>query len=165
MRRWFPVLLILLYACKGDAPNEERRLPHLHPPPSVSVPDAIRIEVEIDGRPAAPIDATRLRATPPDFADDERSAWRLDRLLPVTGDARFAVEGGAGVTVVIDPAQIDRVPALLLNRRGELLVVALDPKDPFPAFHGAGGRLGRPGDSLPHVRDVRRIAVHSTALP
>ena len=40
---------------------------------------------------------------------------------------------------------------------------ALDPKDPFPKFHGQGGRLHRAGDSMPRVSPVAKLAItHAT---
>jgi hypothetical protein len=47
----------------------------------------------------------------------------------------------------------------MLNRRGDLVATMLAPNAPFPPFHGAGGRLGRPGDTTPHVPGVVRIVV------
>jgi hypothetical protein len=34
------------------------------------------------------------------------------------------------------------------------------PGDPFPAYHGQGRRLSRPGDPLPRVGGVTRIRVY-----
>jgi len=50
-------------------------------------------------------------------------------------------------------------PVLFLTRRGEVNVEAVDPKDPFPHYHGKGGRLHRVGDSLPHVEKVVRLEI------
>ena len=48
---------------------------------------------------------------------------------------------------------------LFLTRRGEVIVSTIDPKDPFPRFHGQGGRLHRAGDSYPQVRPVARLEI------
>jgi hypothetical protein len=48
---------------------------------------------------------------------------------------------------------------LFLTRRGEVMVAAVDPKDPFPRYHGQGGRLRRGGDPMPRVAPVARLAV------
>jgi len=53
-------------------------------------------------------------------------------------------------------------PVLFLTRRGEVIVSALDPKQPFPRYHGQGGRLHRAGDSLPRVAPVARLAITHT---
>jgi hypothetical protein len=158
------VVMALLVGCKGDAPNEERKLPHLHPPPSVQIPPDVRIPVEVDGRHALDIDAALLRATAPTFADADRVAWRLEALMPGrTGSGtEFVAEGGKGVSVAFR-AQSAQVPVLLLNRRGEILVQGIDPMAPFPGYHGAGSRLGRPPREVPHVAEVARIVVRRSS--
>jgi hypothetical protein len=40
-----------------------------------------------------------------------------------------------------------------------VIVAALDPKDPFPRWHGEGGRLHRAGDSLPRVAPVAKLDI------
>ena len=41
----------------------------------------------------------------------------------------------------------------------EVIVSAIDPKDPFPRYHGQGGRLHRAGDSMPRVVPVAKLAI------
>jgi hypothetical protein len=53
-------------------------------------------------------------------------------------------------------------PVLFLTRRGEVIVAALDPKDPFPKFHGQGGRLHRAGDSMPRVASVAKLEIRKS---
>lgn len=160
MTRWF-LLLALVTACKGDPPNEERHLPNLHPPPKVSVPATLHIDVEThDGRSV--IDAASLAAVQPDFADEQRVAWRLDRLIPPAAqpEMELVVESKAGVSVSFRNNDATRAPVLMLNRRGELLVQLVELANPFPGYHGAGGRLRRPpADMLPFVAEVTRIRV------
>jgi len=48
---------------------------------------------------------------------------------------------------------------LFLTRRGEVIVSMIDPKDPFPRYHGQGGRLQRAGDSWPRVVRVQRLEI------
>jgi hypothetical protein len=48
---------------------------------------------------------------------------------------------------------------LFLTRRGEVIASTIDPKAPFPAYHGRGGRLHRAGDQLPHVGPVAKLAI------
>jgi hypothetical protein len=154
-------IVILAMSCHGDEPNEERRLPKLQPPPTVEVPRDLQIPISIDGKPASALDATRLTANKPDYADDERSAWRLDALfrseMP-SGHARIAAFQDNGVSLALDVPAKDAVPVLLLNRRGQLLLTVVDPASPFPGYHGQGGRLARPGDPLPHII-VQRIEI------
>ena len=120
------------------------------------IPADLRIDVEIDGAASAPIDGPRLQSIAPDYADDERRAWRLETLL---GKATsYTVTGARDVVVELHTIEGAPIPALLMSRRGDLVATLVDPKDPFPRFHGEGGRLGRPGDTLPRVSGVKRIA-------
>jgi hypothetical protein len=155
------VLLFALFAaCKGDPPNEERRLPNLHPPPTVTVPSSLRIEVEAPGGPTV-IDTSLLETTKPDFTDDERAAWRLDHLIPAAArpGTKIVAEGQAGVSVTFRKDE-DRVPVVLLNRRGEIHVQLIEVKNPFPGYHREGGRMRRPpADVLRVVTEVSRIRV------
>jgi hypothetical protein len=53
----------------------------------------------------------------------------------------------------------DFQPVLQVSRRGEVVATMVDPKAPFPEYHGRGGRLGRTGDPLPRVSGVTAIRV------
>lgn len=163
------LLLPLLAACprKSADQNEGKRMPKPPPPPTVEVTPELRITVDIDGKPAAPIDAARLNATPPDFQDPEHRAWRMATLLGSTverANAVIAVTGQAGMTVLLKPtAKVDGgtpMPVLTLTRRGEVVVAMVAPTDPFPKYHGRGGMLARPGDPLPRIADVTSIRVY-----
>jgi hypothetical protein len=58
------------------------------------------------------------------------------------------------------PASPDApVPTLSLNRRGEVIVGLVAPDDPFPGYHGRGGRLSRPGDPLPHLAGPLKLRI------
>jgi hypothetical protein len=164
------VALVLVLACAGcqkasDA-TQAKRMPQPPPPATseVALPDGLRIEVVVGGKPAAPIDAARLRAARPDFVDRERRAWRLASLLGadlVPGGTELVVSGAPQAALVLtQPASAaDPQPVLMLNRRGELVATMVAPKAPFPAYHGEGGRLQRPGDTTPHLAGVVRIQV------
>ena len=160
--RWIWIwIAILAIACHGDEPNEERKLPKLQPPPTVAIPRDLRVPISIDGKPAAALDAARLDANKPDFADAERSAWRVDTLFRADmpgGHARIAAFGDNGVSLALDVPAKGAVPVLLLNRRGQVVLTVIDPASPFPGFHGQGGRLARPGDPSPHIV-VQRIEI------
>ena len=173
--KWPPWLLFVLAvltlaagcsACSRASDSADaKRSPKPPPAASATVPAGWHLDVEIDGAPAAPIDGARLDATKPDFADAEHRAWRVATLVgpaaarpgaivAAVGDAGIAVEmrAGAGPT--------DPTPALSLNRRGEVVVEVVSPDDPFPDFHGKGGRLSRPGDPLPRVAGPTKIRVY-----
>jgi hypothetical protein len=124
----------------------------------------LAIATEVDGAPAAAIDSTKLNATNPDFKNDDHRAWKLTSLLPNTNrpGMAFAVTGEQDVTVVLRSprAPTDLIPAVMLNRRGELFANMIDPADPFPAFHGQGGRLARPGDPSTRIAGVKKIRAY-----
>lgn len=151
---------------KASDATQAKRMPQPPPAPAheLTVPEGLRIEVVVGGTAAPAIDAARLRATPPDFADAERRAWKLSTLVGAgvaTPGTEFVVNGApsAGLVLTQPASATEPQPALMLNRRGELVATMVTPNAPFPSFHGAGGRLGRPGDTTPHVPGVVRIVV------
>lgn len=151
------LLVVLLVACRGETPNEERKLPQLQPGP-FRIPPDLRIPLVLDGAAAGAIDASRLEAKRADFRDEERHAWRLDNLLATelrTGRARISGVQAAGASLVVELPAKEHVPVLLVNRRGNALLTIVDPQDPFPRFHGEGGRLARPGQPHPQVIVLR----------
>jgi hypothetical protein len=159
------VLIFALAGCqKASDATQAKRMPQPPPAREINVPDGLRIEVVIAGKEAPAIDASRLRASTPDFADAERRAWKLTTLLGggvATPGTEFLISGApsAGLVLTQPATASEAQPALMLNRRGELVATMLTPNAPFPSFHGAGGRLGRPGDTTPHVPGVVRIVV------
>jgi hypothetical protein len=172
--RWLAlvVALILLAGCqRASESSEAKRMPK--PPPSAEtaeIGDKLHIEVEIDGKPAPAIDAAKLAATTADFKDDEHRAWRMTTLLgPAAGrdGGEIAATGEKDVTIVLPRARTkaDPVPVLTVNRRGEVFATLLAPDDPFPQYHGRGGRLARPGDPLPRVAGVKKIKVSAVSAP
>lgn len=162
-----PRHLALVFAMAAAAcgrPSEEREAQQWASPPpgkDVPVPAQLRIEVTVDGEARPAITAESLRAARPDYADDERKAWRIPSLVGEAGPPG-AVEATspAGVRVTFEhPTAEGLEPVLFLTRRGEVIVAALDPKDPFPRYHGQGGRLHRAGDQLPRVAPVSRLEI------
>ena len=75
------LLLAGLLACGGEEKTGSAAPAGAAPPPTPNVPEGIRIEVEVDGKPAPPIDSTRLRRTQPDYREDVGHSWRLETLL------------------------------------------------------------------------------------
>ena len=154
--------LVALGCGRAEDSSAAKRSPRPPAPPRVEVPAALHIPVTVDGAPSTAIDVALLEQLAPDFADDERRAWRLRRLVPALAQAGAAVEavGKAGVTVrYAGTAEGGLEPALLLTRRGEIVIAAVDPQHPFPDYHGQGGRLGRPGDPMPHVGKLVELRV------
>lgn len=159
-------IVLVLAGCRSDhAPNEGKRMPKAPPPVELALPSDLRIEVHVDGAPRPPITAATLAAIPPDFADHERRAWRISTLLGIAArpGSVIAATGAAGMTIELPAsgAAGQPTPTLFVTRRSEVIVALVDPADPFPAFHGQGRRLERPGDPLPRIVDVTRIAVRS----
>lgn len=139
-----------------------KKWPDQAPPEDVTPPADLTIEVTSLGAPQSPITAATLTAHKADFADADRSAWLIATLVPSAAPAGSVVEAIAttGVSVRFErPASTGLEPVLFLTRRGDVLVSAIDPKDPFPRYHGQGGRLHRAGDATPRVSPVKRIVI------
>lgn len=157
-------MALLAAGCgRAEDASGAKRTPRPPAPPRVEIPAALRIAVTIDGTPAQAIDVTLLGQLAPDFADTDRRAWRLIRLVPALGGPGAAVEavGPAGISMrFASTGSTDGLePVLFLTRRGEVVVTMVDPTHPFPDYHGQGGRLGRPGDPLPHLGKVTELRV------
>lgn len=163
MRSAIAIVAALTLAGCGRAEDSTaaKRSPRPPAPPRVEIPADLHIPVTIDGQPSSAIDAVVLGQLAPDFADSERRAWRLRRLVPALAGGSASVEAvGKAVTVrYAATADGGLEPAILLTRRGEVVVAAVDPTHPFPDYHGQGGRLGRPGDPMPHVGRVLELRV------
>jgi hypothetical protein len=162
MARW--LLLLALVAC-SKASEQSDRLQRQAPDLMVSMPSGLSIDVTVDGAAKPPITTDTLKAAKPDFEDSERRAWKVATLVP-EAQPGTVVEASAptGVSVKLaEPTPDGLEPVLFLTRRGEVIVAAVDPKDPFPKFHGQGGRLHRAGDTMPRVSPVARLAItHAT---
>jgi hypothetical protein len=149
-------------ACKGKSePNEGKNMPRLAPPPDVDLPADLAIGVTVDGAARPTIDAAKLRATPPDFADSERRAWRVGTLVPEAATAaRVLASGSHDVAVALEPRTAEGLIAVIMvSRRGDVGAAMVEEKEPFPTYHGQGGRLGRPGDPLPRVIKLQKLEV------
>lgn len=161
MARW--LIAFALVACsKASDSSEAKKLQSSAPPRDVGVPAELVIEVEVDGTRRAPIVASTLTATKPDFFDEDRKAWLIPTLIPQAAKPGSVVEASApsGVRVTIaNPTADGLVPVLFLTRRGEVIASAIDPKRPFPSYHGQGGRLHRAGDSQPRVVPVAKLSI------
>jgi hypothetical protein len=163
--------LVALAACqKASESSEAKRMPK--PPPSAETADSakVHIDVEIDGKPAPAIDGARLAAATPDFKDEEHRAWKIATLVGPAADRDgmdIAATGDKDVTILLprSKAKGDPVPVLTMNRRGEVFATLLAPDDPFPPYHGRGGRLARPGDPLPRVAGVKKLRVTGGSAP
>ncbi|MGE5186593.1 MAG: hypothetical protein ACM31C_31270 [Acidobacteriota bacterium] len=158
------VLALAVVACsKTSDVGENKQLQSQPPPRDMTIPAGVSIAVDVDGAPRAAITSDTLKATKPDFVDAEHQAWLVATLVPDAAAAGATVDAIApsGVGVKLARPTVDGLePVLFLTRRGELTARALDPKNPFPKWEGQGGRVHRPGDSMPHVA-VARLSITS----
>lgn len=141
--------LSLLPACKV----KEGRAP-------AKIPAGISIPVTVQGGNTATLDSAWLAAHAPDFQDGEdHRAWKVGALAPAAEapGAVVEVESEGAPTLELRTGE-SAVAVVTLNKNGELVVKLLDPKEPFPAFHGRGGNRGRGGEGE-RVRAVRAIRV------
>lgn len=166
MARSFAALLALLALTAGCSrasdESQAKQWAQPSPPKDMPPPANLTIQITVDGGPRGAITAETLKAAKPDFEDAERSAWLIPTLIPDAAAQGTTVEAfsSAGVSVKFErPSSAGLEPVLFLTRRGEVIVSAIDPKDPFPRYHGQGGRLRRAGDSLPRVASVVRLAI------
>ena len=140
-----------------------KRAPIPPPPPELHVPADLHVDVVVRGAPAAPITAAVLGQAAPDFSDAEHRAWKLSTLVPAFAQDGAVIEarGQGGVALALDrPASPSAPqPVLFLTRRGGVAVTTLDPADPFPGYHGQGGRLRRQGAETPRLEPVVSLTV------
>lgn len=160
--------LALSGCARASEDSAARVAPNSPPPAVVSIPADLRIAVDGAGAVTA-IDHAALAALAPDFSDAERRAWRLSRLVPAFDQAGEVLEarGPSGPAVMLDFAASATapVPVLVLTRRGELVASVVDPRQPFPAYHGQGGRLGRSGSETPRLVGVRTFKLIAAGAP
>jgi hypothetical protein len=161
------LVLALCAACgKSEPSNEGKRMPAPPPPVKAEIPANLSIAVTIDGTAKAPITKDTLTTMPPDWSDpQQRRAWKISRLVGVEDSPQisFAVTGtSSNITIELPAVQTENplVPCLVVSQRGTIVAEYVDPKDPFPRFHGEGGRLGRSPESEPRVNAVTKIEVH-----
>jgi hypothetical protein len=155
--------LALLVAACSRASDDRTKLQDQPPPNQVELPKNLAIAVDVDGAPRPPITTEVLRATKPDFTDPEHRAWLIASLVAEAAPAGTTIEASAPSGVAVKfahPGTSGLEPVIFLDRRSEVIVQAVDPKDPFPRFHGQGSRLHRPPEQLaPRVQPVAKIAI------
>jgi len=142
--------------------SEAKRWATSPPSKELAIPANLHIAVTVAGSAAPPITSRQLTETRPDFSDDDHKAWLIPSLVTPARPSGTTIEAvsGTGVSVKFThPTADGLVPVVFLTRRGEVIVSALDPKDPFPRYHGQGGRLRRAGDPMPRVSPVARLEI------
>ncbi len=154
-------ILLATFAC-GKASDQAKQMQESAPPKDVEPPSDLAITVVVDGSAASPITAETLRTVKPDFVDAERRAWLIPTLINDAAPIGTLVKATSptGTSVELShPTPEGFEPVLFLTRRGEVIASAIDPKNPFPDYHGRGGRLHRAGDAIPHVASVSSLAI------
>ena len=162
MRRWLMIALLATAACsRASNEGEAKKWQEQPPPKDVVVPAGLSIAVTVQGTDRPPITSQTLESTKADFADPEHRAWRIPTLIAdATPGSTVEAASPSGVAVKFgEPTPDGLEPVLFLTRRGEVIVAAVDPKDPFPRYHGQGSRLKRPGDSMPRVAPVTKLSI------
>jgi len=157
---------LALAACDraGDS-AKGKRTPMPPPVASTAIDNKAHIEVEIDGKREAPLDAKGLDAKKADFAQGDLRAYKMGTLLGPMAEregAMFSVTGEKGVVVSLPRPRTEKdpLPVIVVSRRGEVVAAMVTADDPFPAYHGQGGRLHRRGDPMPRIAQVTRIQVY-----
>jgi hypothetical protein len=122
----------------------------------VAVPEGLSIRVEIDGEAQPALDGTRLEALPGRTEGGGRRVWLLSDVLgdaSAEKDRRLEVSTADGQRVVFKDPSGSGVLALVVNRRGEVLVASVDPGEDDDR-HGRGGNRGRGGAGEVRLRGV-----------
>lgn len=159
MKRWRLAVLVALGCDTGEA-NEARRMPKL-PPPAQSAVVMAPIPVAVEGGTDTVVDGALLERIEPDYSSEDRRAWRFSTLL--VGELHpgkvVAITGERGIVLELPEPTPEAEPVLVVSRRGEAIAAVIEPHDPFPQYHGRGGRLGRRGDPLPRIDGVTKITI------
>jgi hypothetical protein len=163
------LIVVALVACsRASDEGSAKRWQEAPPPKEVDVPAGLSIAVQVDGQDKPAITSDVLVKTKPDFIDDDHRAWRIPTLVPEALPQGSVIEAASPTGVAVKfshPTPEGLEPVLFLTRRGEVIVAALDPKDPFPKYHGQGSRLRRPGDTMPRVQPVTKLAISTKPTP
>ena len=161
MARLLAIALALAACSRSSDEAGTKKFQEQAPPAQFTVPASISIAVDVDGTPGSTITSDTLKTTKPDFVDSEHHAWLVASLVPQAAQAGSVIEatspGGVSIKLA-HPTPEGYEPVIFLTRRGELTARAIDPKDPFPKWEGQGGRMHRPGDTMPHV-PVQKLAI------
>src|SRR5258706_13277899 len=92
-------LIIAAVGCsKASNEGEAKQWPDPLPQQKgVPIPDKVDIAVTLDGTAMPAITTATLRAAKPDFADDERKAWRIPSLVAGIGPGTVEAVSTGGV--------------------------------------------------------------------
>ena len=168
MARWLLIVVALVACSRASDEGSAKKWQEAPPPKEVAVPSGLSIAVTVDGADKSAITSDVLTKTKPDYVDEDHRAWRIPTLVSEAAPAGVTIEASSPSGVAVKfahPTPEGLEPVLFLTRRGEVIVAAIDPKDPFPRYHGQGSRLRRPGDTMPRVQPVTKLAVVTKPTP
>ena len=168
MARWLLIAVALLACSRASDEGGAKKWQEAPPPKEVRVPDGLTIAVQVDGADMPPITSDVLKNTKPDYVAEDHRAWRIPTLVSAAAPNGTVIEATSPSGVAVKfahPTAEGLEPVLFLTRRGEVIVAAIDPKDPFPRYHGQGSRLRRPGDTMPRIAPVAKLAVTTPPTP
>ena len=139
------VSLLCLACSKPGEDSEAKRSPIPEPAPGATVPEALSIPVELEGKVVFTITTEMLEARKPDFKDDERQAWRLDKLLDESVFPKGSVleasgSDGVGISMNRPASDEEPLPVVVLTRRAEILSLAGRADAARAAFQAAGAQ-------------------------
>lgn len=129
-----------------------------------NVPADLVIGVSVESVAQAPLTAQRLAELKPDRGRGEGQAWRLARLFDPEAfthpNAVLEVTSTSGDTLVMrSPSSRPggAEAALVINRRGEVLITTMNFVDSSAPFHDRGGRNKRSGDTVFRLESPRAL--------
>lgn len=143
------LVVVLLPAC-GDEPA------------GTPQPPAISYELGLESAPKINQGITLADDLQPTFSEGDQHAWSLASLFGAAakrdGTRLEAYDAEGTKTDIERPFRPGSglVWVLRANKKGDAQLTLVDPKTPFPSFHGRGGNRGRAGD--PAERRVRNVA-------
>ncbi len=156
---------LVAFACaKAGQESDVKRTPNAPPSPTSGISKELTIPLEIDGVKATAITAGVLGGVKPDYSDKTRRAWRLETIVAAfrRTNAVAEVVSANGTAILMRPPKqpTDPLPVLSLTRRGDIVAALVSPRDPFPQYHGRGGRLQRPGDPRPRATSIELLRIY-----
>jgi hypothetical protein len=151
LRRSLLVAFLALPACKKE--------PVASPVEPLTIPPGFKLELEKNDGKVEHLDEFTLRQAAPDYRQEGRQAWNLNRLVKGATEKSSAIEivHSEGIKTVVPLTGPLKETVLTFDRHGRTTVALIDPGDPFPAFHGRGGNRRRPGDPEHRFREVTRV--------
>ena len=104
------MIALALVACsRASDEGGAKKWQEAPPPTQVAVPAGLSIAVQVDGADKPPITSDVLKATKPDFVDDDHRAWKIPTLVG---------EAAGKISAALGPQQPGRRPLSLTRCEG-----------------------------------------------